>query len=190
MLNSPNEDHDESEELIVRLGKLEEEISALSKQRNEHNQLTKENLSKRNDIIKQINQLLEKAKENKKKRDELNTQVKEMKKNRKEIQDKLQESKKTLDEIIEKEETTHKADIQRKRKQMRVLNSKIDKLEWELQTSVLTPDKEKEMVQLLEKYSEQLNKSQNKFILQHNKLVYGEKSLFYKSKLTNCLIKL
>ncbi len=158
MLHKVNEDHDNSEDLIVRLGKLEEEIRALSMHRNEHNQLTKENLSKRNETVKQINQLLEKAKENKKNRDELNTQVKQLKKNRKEIQDNLQENKKTLDEIAEKEETTNKADIQRKRKQMRGLNSKIDKLEWELQTSVLSPDQEKEMVQLLEKHSEQLNK--------------------------------
>jgi len=70
----------------------------------------------------------------------------------------MQEKKKILDEIIEKEETSNKTDIQRKRKQMRGLNSKIDKLEWELQTSVLTPEQEKEMVQLLEKHSEQLNK--------------------------------
>jgi len=158
LLNKIKNNHDKSEDLIVRLGKLEEEISSLSKQRNKHNQLTKENLSKRNETFKQINSLLDKAKENKKKRDALNIQVKQLKKKRKKIQNTLQENKKTLDEIIKKEETTNKADIQRKRKQMRVLNSKIDKLEWELQTSVLSPDQEKEMVQLLEKYSEQLNK--------------------------------
>jgi uncharacterized coiled-coil DUF342 family protein len=157
-LNKINDNHDKSEDLIVRLGKLEEEISSLSKQRNGHNQLTKENLSKRNETLKQINELLDKAKENKKKRDELNIQVKQLKARRKKIQSTLQENKKTLDEIIEKEETTNKVDIQRKRKQMRGLNGKIDKLEWELQTSVLSPDQEKEMVQLLEKYSEQLNK--------------------------------
>ncbi|MFW9852122.1 MAG: coiled-coil protein [Candidatus Thorarchaeota archaeon] len=156
-MNKIIDNHDKSEDLIVRLGKLEEEINSLSKQRNKHNQLTKENLSKRNEALKQINNLLDKAKENKKKRDELNIQVKQLKKKRKKIQNTLQGNKKTLDEIIEKEETTNKTDIQRKRKQMRVLNSKIDKLEWELQTSVLSPDQEKEMVQLLEKYSEQLN---------------------------------
>ena len=158
MLNKLNDNNYKSEDLIVRLGKLEEEIKSLSKQRNEHNQFTKDNLSKRNETIKQINELLEKAKENKKKRDELNTQVKQLKERRKEIQNILLKNKKTLDEIIEKEDTTNKADIQRKRRQMRGLNSKIDKLEWELQTSVLSPDQEKEMVQLLEKYSEQLNK--------------------------------
>jgi len=83
LLNNINEEQDNSEDLVVRLGKLEEEISTLSKQRNDHNQLTKENLSKRNETIKEINQLLEKAKENKKKRDKLNTQVKQLCKKRK-----------------------------------------------------------------------------------------------------------
>ena len=38
------------------------------------------------------------------------------------------------------------------------LTKQIDKIEWELQTSVLNNEKEKEVIQLLEKLSDQANR--------------------------------
>ena len=147
----------DNEDLVVKLGKLEEEINILKKQRNEFNQLTKEALTKRNELNKQINEVLTKAKEFTTKRDELNAQVKQLKVKRKELQDKVQENKRMLDEVVEKDQTLNKENIRRKRRNMRNLNEKIHNIEWKLQTSVLTPEQEKEMIQLLEKLSDQLN---------------------------------
>ena len=73
---------------------------------------------------------------------------------------------------------------------MRGLNSKIDKLEWELQTSVLSPDQEKEMVQQLEKYSEQLNKIAEQVHITTQQTSLWREILLYKNKLTNYIIRL
>ncbi len=157
-MEATSEGHRRNEDLVVRLGKLEEEISFLKKKRDGHNQLTKEELTKRNEFNQQINEDLARAKEYTTKRDDLNSQVKQFKQKRKELQEKVKENKKVLEEVVEKEQTISKDSIGRKRGSMRGLNEKINKIEWNLQTSVLTPEKEKEMVQLLEKLSEQLNK--------------------------------
>ncbi|MCG3221907.1 MAG: hypothetical protein H7641_11060 [Candidatus Heimdallarchaeota archaeon] len=153
-----SEGHRKNEDLVVRLGKLEEEISFLKKKRDGHNQLTKEALTKRNEFNQQINEGLARTKEYTSKRDDLNSQVKQLKQKRKELQEKVMENKKVLEEVVEKDQALNKDNIRRKRRSMRGLNEKINKIEWDLQTSVLTPEKEKEMIQLLEKLSEQLNK--------------------------------
>lgn len=146
------------DELVVKLGKLEENITVFKNQRNEFNQLTKDSLGLRNEINEEIHQLLEKAEEFTVKRDDLNTQVKQLKLKRKELYEGLQVNKKALEEIVEKEKLLEKGDIQKKRRSMSNLSSKIDKLEWDLQTSVLKPEEEKEMIQILEKLSENLNR--------------------------------
>ncbi|MHA1218908.1 MAG: coiled-coil protein [Candidatus Heimdallarchaeaceae archaeon] len=146
------------DELVVKLGKLEENITVLKNQRNEFNQLTKDSLGLRNEINEEIHQFLEKAKEFTVKRDDLNTQVKQLKLQRKELYEGLQINKKALEEIVEKEKLLEKGDIQKKRRSMSNLSSKIDKLEWNLQTSVLKPEEEREMIQILEKLSENLNR--------------------------------
>ena len=147
-----------SDDLVVKLGKLEENITVFKNQRNEFNQLTKDSLGLRNEINEEIHQLLEKAKGFTVKRDDLNTQVKQLKLKRKELYDGLQVNKKALEEIVEKEKLLEKGDIQKKRRSMSNLSSKIDKIEWDLQTSVLKPEEEKEMIQILEKLSENLNR--------------------------------
>ena len=152
------EDQDETENLVVTLGKLEEDINKLRDIRNEYNQRTKEVLTQRNEINKEIQDLLEKAKDFMQKRDELNQQVKEKKQKRKELQELLQKDKKILEEIVESEETVDKGSIRKKRSIMTDLSKKIDRIEWELQTSVLESDQEKEMIQHLEKLSDQVNK--------------------------------
>lgn len=146
------------DELVVKLGRLEENITVLKNQRNEFNQLTKDSLGLRNEINEEIHQFLEKAKEFTVKRDDLNTQVKQLKLQRKELYEGLQVNKKALEEIVEKEKLLEKGDVQKKRRSMSNLSSKIDKLEWDLQTSVLKPEEEKEMIQILEKLSENLNR--------------------------------
>ena len=157
-MSNVTENQDLTENLVVTLGKLEEDINKLRKNRDEYNLLTKDLLTKRNEINNEIQELLDKAKEYMKKRDDLNQQVKEKKEQRKEFQERLQQDKKTLDEIVEKEQTIDKGSIRKKRGTMIAISKKIDKIEWELQTSVLNPEQEKERIQLLEKLSDQVNK--------------------------------
>ena len=152
------EDQDSNEQMIVRLSKLEEEINSLRDSRNQFNQYTKDSLSQRNEINEQINELLAKAKDYMAKRDERNNQVKSLKKKRKGLQEGLQKNKAILDEMVEKEPAVNQGDMRRKRRKMGTLNGQIDKLEWELQTSVLNPEKEKEIIKILENLSDQINK--------------------------------
>jgi len=152
------DDQDTTENLVVTLGKLEEDITKLRDIRNEYNVLTKEVLTKRNEINKEVQDLLDKAKECTEKRDGLNKQVKSMKKTRKELQEALQKDRKALEEIVEKEQSIDKGSIPKKRGRLIGLSKRIDKIEWELQTSVIDNEKEKEMIQLLENLSDQANK--------------------------------
>ncbi|MHA1198985.1 MAG: coiled-coil protein [Candidatus Heimdallarchaeaceae archaeon] len=152
------DDQDPTENIVVTLGKLEEDINKLKNTRNDYNLRTKEVLTKRNEINKEIQELLDKAKDCMQKRDHLNQQVKDKKLNRKNLQEILQQDKKTLEEIVEKEQSTDKGSIRKKRGVMIGLNKRIEKIEWELQTSVLKPEQEKEIIQILEKLSEQANR--------------------------------
>jgi len=152
--NNPND----TEEIAVNLGRLEETISRLRKKRDEHNKITKEALTQRNEINLEMNGLLVKAKEHMTKRDTLNTQVKESKEKRKKFQDDLLEKKTLMEELTKKEGNVKEGDIRKKRRLMKDLTEKVEKLEWNLQTSILSADKEKEMIQNLEKLSEEINK--------------------------------
>ncbi len=148
----------DTQEIVVNLGRLEETISHLRKKRDEHNTLTKEALAQRNEINLEMNELLVKAKEHMTKRDELNAQVKESKEKRKKFQEDLQEKKALLEELTEKEGDVKEGDIRKKKRLMKNLTEEVDKLEWNLQTRVLSSEEEKNMIQELEKLSERINK--------------------------------
>ncbi len=152
--NKPND----TEEIVVNLGRLEETISHLRKKRDEHNTLTKKALAQRNEINLEMNELLVKAKEHMTKRDELNTQVKESKEKRKKLQEDLQGKKALLEELTEKEGDVKEGDIRKKKRLMKNLTQEVEKLEWNLQTRVLSAEEEKSMIQELEKLSERINK--------------------------------
>ena len=145
------DDQEATDNLVVSLGKLEEDINKLRNLRNEYNQRTKDVLTKRNEINKEIQDLLDKAKEFTQKRDDLNQQVKDLKQKRKNLQETLAQDKQTLEELVEKEQTIDKGSIRKKRNTMIGISKRIDKIEWELQTSILDSDEEKEMIQSLEK---------------------------------------
>lgn len=148
----------DTEEVVVSLGRLEETISHLRKKRDEHNELTKRALTERNEMNQEMNELLVKAKQHMSKRDELNIQVKESKEQREKFQEDLQEKKAILEKLTEKEENVKEGDIRKKRRLMKNLNEEFEKLEWNLQTRILSPEKEKEMIQELEKLAERINK--------------------------------
>jgi len=148
----------DTEEIVVNLGRLEETISHFRKKRDEHNQLTKEALRKRNEINQEMNELLVKAKEHMTKRDELNIQVKEFKERRENLQENLQEKKTLMEELTEKEGNVKEGDIRKKRRLMKNLTEEVEKLEWNLQTRILSSEEEKNMIQELEKLSERINK--------------------------------
>ncbi|MBY8999996.1 MAG: hypothetical protein KGD64_03700 [Candidatus Heimdallarchaeota archaeon] len=151
--NNPSD----TDEIVVNLGRLEETINHLRLKRDEHNKLTKESLTERNKINQEMNELLVKAKEHMSKRDNLNTNVKECKEKRKTLQDELQNKKSLLEELTVKEENIKEGDIRKKRRQMKNLTEQVEKLEWNLQTRVLSSDEEKDMIQNLEKLSEKID---------------------------------
>ena len=63
-----------------------------------------------------------------------------------------------LEKLAESEENIKEGYIRKKRKQMKSLTEQVEKIEWNLQTRILSADEEKEMIQNLEKLSERINK--------------------------------
>ncbi|MHA1464597.1 MAG: DUF7121 family protein, partial [Candidatus Heimdallarchaeaceae archaeon] len=82
----------------------------------------------------------------------------ESKEKRKKLQEDLQKKKDLMEELTKKEGNVKEGDIRKKRKLMRDLTEKVEKLEWNLQTRILSADEEKSMIQELEKLSEGINK--------------------------------
>ncbi len=157
MMDEPTVEQNNIEEIAVELSKLQEKIQILKKERDDNNTLTKEALTKRNEINQGISHHLKTAKEYVSKRDETNTQVKELKDTREKAQETLKESRMELSSLSESNEKMGESELRKNRKQMHRLNDQIKKLEWYLQTQILSTNKEKEIIQQLESLSEQFN---------------------------------
>ncbi|MHA1302377.1 MAG: coiled-coil protein [Candidatus Heimdallarchaeaceae archaeon] len=147
----------ELDDFIVKLGRLEDQIKQLQFKRNEHNSLMKSSIKARNDYNRQVSTYLKKAKEYEEKRNKLNEEVQNLKEKRKELQQILSVKKKDLDHLIETESSVNKRNLNKQRYKMKTINEQIQKIEWNLQTQILNPEKEKELIQQAEKLSSQLN---------------------------------
>jgi len=158
MMDEPTVEQNNIEEIAVELSKLQEEIQILKKERDNNNTQTKEALTKRNEINQEISNHVKIAKNYISKRDETNTQVKELKDTRKKVQETLKESRMELSSLSESDEKMGEGELRKNRKQMHRLNDQIKRLEWNLQTQILSINKEKEIIQQLESLSEQFNR--------------------------------
>jgi len=96
--------------------------------------------AKRNELNKATKELIDKAQELKKLRDEYNRNVAEAKQSRDEYNEKTNEIYAKIDEIRKKYNLTGDRSI-------RGLRREIDHLEFKQQTEVLSPDKEKQLVE-------------------------------------------
>lgn len=126
-------------ELEDKKAKLKSDSLVFKEKRSQLNSEASKWAAKRNELNKATKELIEKAQELKKLRDEHNKNVAEAKKQRDELNEKTNEIYAKIDEIRKKYNLTGD-------KSIRDLRREIDHLEFRQQTEVLSPDKEKQLV--------------------------------------------
>jgi uncharacterized coiled-coil DUF342 family protein len=126
-------------ELEDKSGKLTHESLALKDRRSQLNAEASKWAAKRNELNRATEELIDKAQEFKKLRDESNKNVAQSKKKRDESNEKISQLYARIDDIRKKHNLTGERPI-------RDLHREIDHLEFRQQTEVLSPDKEKQLV--------------------------------------------
>ena len=126
-------------ELEDKKAKLRQESFTYKDRRSQLNTEASKWAAKRNDLNKSTKELIEKAQELKKLRDDNNKNVADSKKHRDEFNEKTNALYAKIDEIRKKYNLTGDRSI-------RDLRREIDHLEFRQQTEVLSPDKEKQLV--------------------------------------------
>ncbi len=132
------------EELEARYEKRKREMELHRMLRDKHNKEAREWADKRDELNKQVKEILAEAKEHKAKRDELNEKVKELKEKRKEWNEKAKELATKFKEARSK--YMPRKDLPNIGK----LRKRLKELEFKQQTMVLTPEKERELVELID----------------------------------------
>ncbi len=126
-------------ELEDQKGKLREESLAFTDRKGQLNAEAGKWAAKRNELNRATEQLIDKAQEFKKLRDESNKNVAQAKKKRDESNEKTNQLSAKIYDIRKKDNLTSERSI-------RDLQGEIDLLEFRQQTEVLSPDKEKQLV--------------------------------------------
>ena len=120
-------------------GKLEQESLAFKDRRSQSNAEASKWAAKRNELNKATEDLIDKAQEFKKLRDESNKNVAQSKKKRDESNEKTNQLYARIDDLRKKYNLTGE-------RSLRDLRREIDRLEFRQQTEILSPDKEKQLV--------------------------------------------
>ena len=126
-------------ELEDKSGELRQESLAFKNRRSQLNAEASLWAAKRNELNRATEELIDKAQEFKKLRDESNKNVSQSKKKRDESNEKISQLYARIDDIRRKCNATGERPI-------RDLHREIDNLEFRQQTEVLSPDKEKQLV--------------------------------------------
>ena len=126
-------------ELEDKRGKLGQESLAFKDRRSQLNAEASKWAAKRNELNRATEELIDKAQEFKKLRDESNKNVAQSKKKRDESNEKINQLYARIDDIRKKCNLTGESSI-------RDLRREMDHLEFRQQTEVLSPDKEKQLV--------------------------------------------
>jgi uncharacterized coiled-coil DUF342 family protein len=126
-------------ELEDKRGKLRQEPLAFKDRRGQLNAEASKWAAKRNELNRATEELIDKAQKFKNLRDESNKNVAQFKKKRDESNERINQLSAKIDEIRKKHNITCEHSIRDPRRE-------IDHLEFRQQTEVLSPDKEKQLV--------------------------------------------
>ena len=132
------------EELEARYENRKKDMELHRMLRDKHNKEAREWADKRDELNKQVKDILAEAKEHKRIRDELNERVKVLKEERKKWNNKAKELS------IKLKETRSKIIPRKDIPNIGKLKKKLKDLEFKQQTMVLTPEKERELVELID----------------------------------------
>jgi uncharacterized coiled-coil DUF342 family protein len=171
-----------------KVGELKQKLSVLREQRNKLNTEARGWAEKRNKLNEQVKNLRIEIRELRTERDELNIKVKELKqlrgKTKIEIRERIEEIKKLNQQI--------KAIAKKKpSRSLETLQKKLDEIEWEIQTTSLSLQEEKELIDHVGQLETQVN-IHKKLEMAHQKMLESQSELnaietqnkFYHKKIT------
>lgn len=130
-----------TEDLIRQLGELKEKANDARKQRDEYNEIAKKYAEERDAKNTVIASLLAQAKEKKSLRDKLNSNVADLKAKREELEKTNEQLLKEYDKLKEELNTLNPP-----KTPLKTLVNRVKDLEWKLQTSVISLEREKDLV--------------------------------------------
>ncbi len=137
----------EKKELYRQLAEKQKEISELRKNLNSINDQKEAAFEQREKYSKEISQHIYRLRDSKQKRDTLTVNVKEAKKNRNELNKKIKEKNNEINKLRkEKEELQRKHNIRGDPSQIR---RDIRRLEYKIETEVMSFDKEKQLMKTI-----------------------------------------
>jgi len=147
-------------ELQEKKSKFLKEAEELKTNRNEWNSKASTFAKRRDELNKKTKELIEKAQEYRIKRDEFNGQVSSNKDLRNDLNDKANEVYSKVDGIRKKDSTTSGRSLNELRKE-------IDHMEFKQQTEVLTPEKERALVEKISEMKDEFKKKREQLEQNH-----------------------
>jgi uncharacterized coiled-coil DUF342 family protein len=136
------------EKLEERKDQLEKEFQEFIKKRDELNQIARESANKRDELNKEVKELASKVKELRSKRDELNKKVRELKAEKNELYKEIDKLYKELDEL--------RKNIDKGGRPLGEIEKEIRRLEFRQQTTVMTIEKERALIERISKLKKEL----------------------------------
>lgn len=145
------------EKLIDELQRKRDRLSRQADQhrarRDELNDKTKEWANRRDDLNGQVRELIDKAHHHRSRRDELNAQVQEEKKRRDEFNQKANEAQHAVNELKQDRAPQKGPSVDQ-------LEGELRRLEFDQQTKVLSPDKERDLVDRMKEIKRQIKEKE------------------------------
>jgi uncharacterized coiled-coil DUF342 family protein len=142
------------EELLDKKEKLNQQANRQRDLRDRLNDETRKHAQKRDELNGRVRELIEKANQHRAARDERNKKVQEAKKLRDELNRAANEAAEKLNELKrQRSKPGDSLNLQR-------LKAQVKKLEYDQQTRVLTPKKEKELIDLLSDLNKQIRQKE------------------------------
>jgi len=141
-------------ELQVQIADLYKAVNERRKKRDQYNEQTRELMRESKQLHEERAKLIEQAKSEQKKRDEMNSKVREYKECRKELNEEIKKARERLNEL--KQERNELEDNSPSRIPTKRLMKELKDSEWIIQTTVMSLDKERELVNKIAKLEAQL----------------------------------
>ncbi len=165
-------------ELQVQIANLYTLVNEHRKKRDQYNEKTRELMRESKQLREERVKFIEQAKNEQKKRDEMNSKVREYKEQRKELNEEIKKARERLNELKQGRnelEDNNPSKIPTKR-----LMRELKDSEWIIQTTVMSLDKERELVNKIAKLEAQLEEkttAQNKINEFQSKIIEEAASL-------------
>ncbi len=165
-------------DLQVQIADQYKLVNEHRKKRDQYNEKTRELMRESKGLREERAKLIEKAKNEQKKRDEMNSKVREYKKRRKELNKEIKKARERLNEL--KQARNELEDNSPTKIPTKRLMRELKDSEWIIQTTVMSLDKERELVNKIAKLEAQLEEkttAQNKINEFKSKIIEEATSL-------------